>query len=156
MCDVNAADLHRLARVLREVALAVTATPGQEPISAGTMAIVEDVHLNPASAIGDISERTGLAQSLVSKTVARMRERGLFTVEQDPRDGRRTLVSVAAGVSVEAFTSQSARNIDEGIRAMFPDVSSAQVNRIMLGLNVLADELLGSTADGAAMGKRAG
>lgn len=110
------------------------------------MAVVDDVHRNPSSAIGDIAERTGLAQSLVSKTVAKMRERGLFTTHQDPRDGRRTLVSVADGVSVEDYAPDRARAVDDGIRALFPDITDAQLNRILLGLTVLADEVLGDRA----------
>jgi MarR family 2-MHQ and catechol resistance regulon transcriptional repressor len=153
---VNAADLHRLARVLREIALTVTAIPGEESVSAGTMAIVEDVYRNASSAIGDIAERTGLAQSLVSKTVARLRERGLFTVGQDPRDGRRTLVSVTPGASVDVLLPQNSRVVDDGIRAMFPDMTPAQVNRILLGLNVLADEVLGGKSTGESLQRPAG
>jgi MarR family transcriptional regulator, 2-MHQ and catechol-resistance regulon repressor len=153
--NVNAADLHRLARTLREIALAATTSPGTESVSAGTMAIVEAVSRNPASAIGDIAERTGLAQSLVSKTVARFRARGLFAVEQDPRDGRRTLVTVTPGVSVDAFMPQNSKAIDEGIRALFPDITTQRINRILLGLNVLADEVLDEQAPSEPMAERA-
>lgn len=149
---MNAAELHRLARILREIALSATATPGTEPVSAGTTAIVDDVSRNPSSPIGDIADRTGLAQSLVSKTVAKLREQGLFTTQPDPGDGRRTLVSVTPGASVCAYIPDRAKAVDDGIRALFPGISEARLNRIMLGLSVLADEVLGRRTERRAAG----
>jgi DNA-binding MarR family transcriptional regulator len=113
-----------------------------EPISAGVLAVAEDIERNPRSPIGDIAERTGLAQSFVSKTVARFRDEGLFVIDQDPNDARRTLVSVAPGTSVTKHLPQSSKPIDDSIRTLFPDASDNQINRILLGLNVLADEVL--------------
>lgn len=147
ICDVNTVDLYRLARVLRDIALTVTTAPGAGSVSAGTMAIVRDVHGNPAAAIGDIAERTGLAQSLVSRTVARLRDKGVLMTAHDPKDGRRTLVSVRSGASIDAFLPHDVRSIDDGIRALLPDVTDVRLARILLGLNVLADEVLGAGVD---------
>jgi DNA-binding transcriptional ArsR family regulator len=153
--DVNTADLHRLARVLRDIALSATSIPGAQPVSAGTTAIVDDVSRNPSSAIGDIADRTGLAQSLVSKTVAKLRERGLLTTHQDPRDARRTLVSVAPGACVGAYVPDRATAVDDGIRALFPGITDARLNRILLGLSVLGDEVLGHRVEWQAAGEPA-
>jgi len=69
---VNAGQLHRLARVLREIAQVATANEGERPVAASTVAIVEDVTGHPQSPITEIAQRTGLAQSLVSRTVDRL------------------------------------------------------------------------------------
>ncbi len=105
--------------------------------------IVQDVTAHPDSAIGDIAERTGLAQSFVSKTVVRLREQGVFEVSQDARDGRRTLVAVRPGSAARKQVPDTSRSIEEGVRVVLPNVTEAQMNRILLGLSVLADEILG-------------
>ncbi|WP_067903554.1 winged helix DNA-binding protein [Nocardia vaccinii] len=140
---MNVAELHRLVRVLREIASSATVCSGDQQMSAGMVAIVQDVTAHPDSAIGDIAERTGLAQSFVSKTVVRLREGGVFEVSQDPRDGRRTLVAVRSGSVARKQVPDTSVPIEEGLRAVFPDLTDAQMNRIMLGLSVLADEILG-------------
>ena len=140
---MNIAELHRLVRVLREIASSSTGYTGDRQMSAGMVAIVQDVTGHPDSAIGDIAERTGLAQSFVSKTVVRLREQGIFQVSQDPRDGRRTLVAVRPGSAARKQVPDTSMPIEEGVRAVFPELTDAQMNRIMLGLSVLADEILG-------------
>lgn len=82
--DVNAGQLHQLARRLREIALAATADPGEMLVSAGDVAITEDVAHHPGASVGEIAERTALAQSLVSKTVARMRGRPVRRGRRSP------------------------------------------------------------------------
>jgi MarR family 2-MHQ and catechol resistance regulon transcriptional repressor len=138
---MKVAELHRLVRILRDIASSAATGSGDEQMSVGMVTIVEDVTSHPASAIGDIADRTGLAQSFVSKTVVRLRERGLFEVSQDPRDGRRTLVAVRPG-STRAQVPDTSKPVEEGVRAVFPDLTDAQMNRILLGLSVLADEVL--------------
>ncbi|MQY23882.1 winged helix DNA-binding protein [Nocardia macrotermitis] len=140
---MNVAELHRLVRVLREIAASATVCSGDQQMSAGMVTIVQDVTAHPGSAIGDIAERTGLAQSFVSKTVVRLRERGVFEVSQDLRDGRRTLVSVRPGSVARKQVPDTSLPIEDGVRAVIPGLTDAQMNRIMLGLSVLADEVLG-------------
>ena len=67
-----------------------TANEGERPVAASTVAIVEDVTAHPQSPITEIVQRTGLAQSLVSRTVDRLQTLGVLTVGHDPADGRRT------------------------------------------------------------------
>ena len=81
---MNAGQLHRLARVLREIAQVATANEGERPVAASTVAIVEDVTDHPQSPITEIAHRTGLAQSLVSRTVDRLQARGVLTVGAIP------------------------------------------------------------------------
>ncbi|WP_054012646.1 MarR family winged helix-turn-helix transcriptional regulator [Arthrobacter sp. ERGS1:01] len=113
-------ELYRLARGLREVALATSADPGEYPVSAGELAVIEDVSRHPASPIKDIAQRTRLAQSLVSKTVALMREGGIFVTEADPNDGRKSLVSIDPQARMEVFAERGARTITATLAEALP------------------------------------
>lgn len=139
--DVNAGQLHRLARVLREIAQVATANEGERPVAASTVAIVEDVTDHPQSPITEIAQRTGLAQSLVSRTVDRLQALGVLTVEHDPADGRRTLVSVDPQTRHLDFAKRAERPIADAI-GQVAGVSGERQRRIEAALQVLADELL--------------
>ena len=58
--------------------------------------MLRDVFAHPDSSITDVTTRTGLPQSYVSESVARLREQGIVETAADPADGRRTLVRVSA------------------------------------------------------------
>jgi DNA-binding MarR family transcriptional regulator len=139
---VNAGQLHRLARVLREIALAATANEGERPVAASTVAIVEDVTGHPQSPITEIARRTGLAQSLVSRTVERLQTLGVLTVGHDPADARRTLVSVDPQTRHLDFAERAERPIGDAIRQVMAGVSGEQQRRIEAALEILGDELL--------------
>lgn len=139
---MNAGELHRLARVLREIAQAATANEGERPVAASTVAIVEDVTDHPHSPVTEIARRTGLAQSLVSRTVGRMHAAGIFTTRHDPADGRRTLVSVTAQARHRDFAERAARPVSQAILQVVAGLSSEQQHRVEAALNLLADELL--------------
>lgn len=118
---MNGSQLHRLARRLREVALAVTSERDEERVSAGELAIVEDVAAHPQAAVGEIAARTGLAQSLVSRTVATMREVGIFVTTPDAADRRRSLISIPPE-QIAGFRNRAARPIA-------PELERALANR---------------------------
>jgi DNA-binding MarR family transcriptional regulator len=138
---MNAGQLHRLARVLREVATAATADPGESPVSAGDLAITEDVAHHEGTSIGQIAQRTGLAQSLVSKTVAAMRDEGVLMTTPDLSDGRRILVSVDPAIR-DVFNSRAARPVDAALSHVRPGTSAAEIQRIDELLDELATRLL--------------
>ena len=128
--------------MLREIAQTATANEGERPVAASTVAIVEDVNDHPHSPITAIAQRTGLAQSLVSRTVDRLQALGVLTVGHDPADGRRTLVGVDPRARHLDFAERAERPIAGAIRQM-AGVSGEQQRRIEAALQVLADELLG-------------
>jgi Winged helix DNA-binding domain len=66
-------------------------------LPAGPSLVLRDVFAHPGSSITDITGRTGLPQSYVSESVARLRGQGLLETSADAADGRRTLVRVSAG-----------------------------------------------------------
>ena len=158
---MNAGQLHRLARVLREIAQVATANEGERPVAASTVAIVEDVTDHPQSPITEIAHRTGLAQSLVSRTVDRLQAHGVLTVARDPADGRRTLVGVDPQTRHQDFARRAERPIADAVLQV-AGVSGEQQRRIEAALEVLADELLDRSpgppsrpAPGAAAGPQA-
>jgi len=63
----------------------------------GPSLVLRDVFAHPDSSISDVTARTGLPQSYVSESVARLRDQGIVETSADPSDGRRTLVRVAPG-----------------------------------------------------------
>lgn len=90
---MRASELHRLARTLREIALEATGNTGADRVNAGELAVLEDVAHHPGSTIRDITERTGLAQSLVSRIVHATATAGALAVTPDERDRRKVRVN---------------------------------------------------------------
>lgn len=92
---MRAADLHRLARTLREIALRATENTGEDRVNAGELAVLEDIARYPKSTMRDITARTGLAQSLVSRITHAMADAGALTIEPDPSDRRKVRIDIA-------------------------------------------------------------
>jgi DNA-binding MarR family transcriptional regulator len=151
---MNAGQLHRLARVLRQIAQAATANEGERPVAASTVAIVEDVTEHPHSPITEIARRTGLAQSLISRTVDRLQAAGILATGRDPGDGRRTLVSVTAEARHRDFADRAERPISEAIGQVVAGMSSEQQHRVEAALEVLAGELLDRSPGALAQAER--
>jgi DNA-binding MarR family transcriptional regulator len=120
---MNIARLRRLGRRLVELSKPVGGddepmlTPGEE-------AVFEDVLGHPGSAVGEIQARTGFAQSHVSASVARMRERGILETGPDPADGRRTQVRVA-DAAMHALFRRATTPVEEVVRRAVPDPADA-------------------------------
>jgi len=131
--------------VLREIAQVATANDGERPVAASTVAIVEDVTDHPQSPITEVARRTGLAQSLVSRTVERLQAHGVFAVGRDPADGRRTLVSVDPRTRHLDFGERAERPITDAIRRV-AGVNGEQQHRIAAALEVLRVELVDHSA----------
>lgn len=156
---MNGGELHRLARVLRELAQLATRDPGERSPGAGTLAVVEDVHAHPDTRIKDIVQRTGLAQSQVSRTVDQLRLAGVLQLGKDPADGRSTLVRLDA-TTRQDFVHRGARSISDALKQALPDLTEGRRRRIEAALEVLAAELLdrpvppSTTTQGATQARR--
>lgn len=111
---MDGGQLHRLGRRLIELSAAATGEPGDLVLTPGETAVVEDVIKHRGSTVGEISQRTGFAQSHVSVSVARLRRERLVETEADPADGRRTRVRVTWR-ALGAISSRAARRIDDTI-----------------------------------------
>ncbi len=93
--DMDALDLIRLGRQLTKVGEEAMRGSGAHPLPTGPTLVMSDVLSHPDSSITEITGRTGLPQSYVSASVARLREEGIVATAADPSDGRRTLVRMS-------------------------------------------------------------
>jgi DNA-binding MarR family transcriptional regulator len=139
---MNAGELHRLARALREIAITATANPGEPRVSAGQLAIAEDISYHPGTSVSEVAARTGLAQSFVSRTIVRMSNTGTILTEADPTDGRRSLISITPALQTDEFQSRGQRSITSAIHDAFPGLSEEQLVVILDALDTLGTELL--------------
>jgi DNA-binding MarR family transcriptional regulator len=111
---MNARDLYLLGRRLMKLGEeAMRGSEGRE-VPTGLRLIVIDVAEHPGSSIGEIAARTGLPQSHVSASVARLRARGALETEGDPLDGRRKLVRLAPRIPERAARRGSV-SVDEAL-----------------------------------------
>ncbi|MGW1737624.1 MarR family transcriptional regulator [Nocardia sp. NPDC001965] len=150
---MDAASLHLVARRLRAIAFVATGNTGRRRIPPSEYAVLEDVALHPGSAIRDITERTAITQSLVSRIVARFRDQGLLATAPDPADGRRVLITVEPGVSEEVFQARGRAPIDLALRSELPHLPPEGRLRVVELLDEL-ESLIGTT--GAAAHRKTG
>jgi DNA-binding MarR family transcriptional regulator len=92
--NVDALELVMLGRQLTKIGEQAMRGGQAPPLPAGHALVLRDVLAHPASSVTDITTRTGLAQSIVSKAIARLQDQDIVEVEADRADGRRTLASV--------------------------------------------------------------
>jgi DNA-binding MarR family transcriptional regulator len=111
----------------------------------GPSLVLRDVFANPGSSITDITARTGLPQSYVSESVARLRGQGILQTSADPADGRRTLVRVS-DQHPRTVAAKGSVPVDAALAAALgePD-GGATVTEIIGTLNALAARLASET-----------
>lgn len=122
---MRASELHRLARTLREIALDATENVGGDRVNAGQLAVFEDLARNPGASIADVTARTGLAQSLVSRIVHAAAREEVMTVTADPRDRRRVCIDLAPSTR-EAMMRRAANSIDSALAAHTPALTEGE------------------------------
>ncbi|MER5664055.1 MarR family winged helix-turn-helix transcriptional regulator [Streptomyces mirabilis] len=98
--------------------------------------VASDLATHPDSAVGEIAARTGLSQSQVSTTVARLKEAGAVITAPDPADRRRLLVRQAPHLSGRVAEVR-ATTIDDALG----DSTSEQLEEVTDVLDVLARHL---------------
>jgi DNA-binding MarR family transcriptional regulator len=122
---MRAAELHRLARTVREIALMATGNTGEDRVNAGELAVLEDIATHPCSTIGEITRRTGLAQSLVSRITRRMVDAGALVVRPDSHDRRKVRIELRP--TTHALIIERAGNsISAAVAARTPALSKSQ------------------------------
>lgn len=133
-------DLIVLGRQLTRIG--ETVMRGQAPPAQPTVAgmVLADVFAHPGSSISDITARTGMPQSHVSETVARLREQGTVESFPDPADRRRTLVRVSAKHPKNVMRTALVP-VDAELTAAFGDISPGEAADLVKALEVLAARL---------------
>lgn len=106
----------------------------------GTLLVMRDVFAHPGSSITDITARTGLPQSYVSDSVARLRERAIAETTADPADGRRRLVSIT-GQHMQTVARRSATDADTALLNELGDIDDDSARRVIDVLSELAGRL---------------
>jgi DNA-binding transcriptional ArsR family regulator len=140
---MNALDLIMLGRQLTKIGEEVLRGPAgpAEHMPAGPSLVLRDVFAHPDSSIGDITARTGLPQSYVSESVARLREQGILETSSDPGDGRRTLVRVSAR-HPRTVAAKGSASVDAALAgALGEPEGSPGVTEIIATLTALAGRL---------------
>jgi len=108
LTSVNALDLYLLGRSLMKLGEEAMRGDNAPAVPTGIRLILIDLVEHPGSSIGEITARTGLPQSHVSQSVARLRARGAVATASDPHDGRKTLVRLSADLPARAARLGSA------------------------------------------------
>ncbi len=88
MGRMRASTLHQLGRRLSGLAGDLTHANADSSATPGELAILDDLLLHGRSAVRDITDRTGFAQSHVSASLAKLVERGQVKWEKNPKDAR--------------------------------------------------------------------
>lgn len=136
------AELFRTARLLRELALAAARDPHEAMPSEGLVVVTDDVVHHPDTTVTEIAERTGMAQSLVSKVVAALREGNVVETVPDEADRRRTRIRTTA-VARQLLPERGRRPVGEAVRQRFPELDQKARARIEAAVEELAHHLAG-------------
>jgi DNA-binding MarR family transcriptional regulator len=139
LSDVMAFDLIVLGRQLARIG--ETVMRGQAPAQPTVAGLVlADVFAHPGTSISEITARTGMPQSYVSETVARLREQGTAESFPDPADRRRTLVRVSAQHPGNVMRAALVR-ADDALTTALGDISPGEAADIIKTLEALAARL---------------
>ncbi|GLY81131.1 hypothetical protein Airi01_093980 [Actinoallomurus iriomotensis] len=131
--------MHRLGKRLIDLSREVTTSAGDAALTPAEVAVIEDVLKHPGSAVSEIKVRTGFAQSHVSESVARLKERGLIETPPDAADRRRTRVWLSESAR-RAVLARAGRSADEVIARVVED--HVRAGRVTALLDELAELLL--------------
>jgi DNA-binding MarR family transcriptional regulator len=137
---VKAAELFLLSRKLMQIA--ESALPHGSKSTTSLRFVLIDIGYHPGSSISEITERTGFPQSLVSMTVAKLREIGVVETEPDPADRRRTLVRATPRVTEMAEQGAGGVSVDDAIFDALGDADRSEMDAVSGALDLLARVLL--------------
>jgi DNA-binding MarR family transcriptional regulator len=137
---VEALELIMLGRQLTKIGEEAMRGGQAPPLPAGHALVLRDVLAHPGSSVTDITTRTGLAQSIVSKAIARFQDQGIVETDADPADGRRTLARVSAG-HLSDVRRKGAVPADAVLAAALGEADPAAAAEIISWLETLAARL---------------
>lgn len=135
---VSVGELFRVARALREVALEAARDPGEEPATEGLVVVTDDLAHHDGATVGEVAARTGVAQSLVSKVVAELRDGGVVTTAPEEGDRRRTRIFLAPSTRAALLPERGGRSMDAALRLRFAELSDDELSQLQATLDQLA------------------
>jgi DNA-binding MarR family transcriptional regulator len=135
---VNALDLIMLGRQLTKIGEEVMRGSAASAMPTGPSLVLRDVFAHPDSSITDVTARTGLPQSYVSESVARLRDQGIVETSADPADGRRTLVRITAQ-HPRTVAAKGSAPVDAALAAALGEAADA--GQVIGMLSELAERL---------------
>jgi DNA-binding MarR family transcriptional regulator len=146
---MNTGELFILSRCLMKVAEDHLPLGPQGGANTTTRLILFDVAANSGTSISEIVARTGFPQSLVSSTVAKLKEIGVVDAGADPVDRRRTLVTVTPMANHRARTNPAAAApMERTLTDAMPGASAHEVAEVVGALELLARHLMPDALDG--------
>jgi DNA-binding MarR family transcriptional regulator len=113
---------------------------GRGEIPIGATLVAQDVLTHEGSTVSEITVRTGLPQSYVSESVARLREEHILVTETDPDDRRRTRVSVSRA-HLKVVRERGKAPVEALVCQAMGDVDTAEAERLVSALETLAERL---------------
>jgi DNA-binding MarR family transcriptional regulator len=131
-------DLYQLGRRLTELAYQAMGGAGLD-LTPSEFLVLRDLFMNGQSSITDTVNRTGLAQSKVSTSVAKLRDRGWVITSPDPTDRRKTLAAVTEQVKLEG-DARRAGNATDALDVVLADadpIERAQLAKCLARLHEL-------------------
>jgi DNA-binding MarR family transcriptional regulator len=138
---VNGVELFLLGRTLMKIGEEAMPSEGigEHTTSVRTvLTVVSDLRGNSGTTVGEIATRTGLPQSAVSASIARLRSVGAVITETDPKDRRRTIIKVAPQVS-DRVTQIRDVPIDAALAAALGTDDPERVRETVAALEALAE-----------------
>jgi DNA-binding MarR family transcriptional regulator len=138
--DLTAGELIMLGRQLTRIGTGAMRGQGGSQAPAGQGMVAADVFAHPATSVGEIADRTGLRQSYVSESIARLREQGVVETGTDPADGRRTQVRLAPG-HPDTVARAAAAPVSQALARALGDPDPGTLAQITATLTALARSL---------------
>jgi MarR family len=146
VADVYASELFLLGRKLMKLGEEAIPPSSRAQAAGGVPTsvrlVMADIAYHPASSVSEITERTGFPQSLVSMSVARLRDFGAVVTEPDPADRRRTLVRPAGGTARGGGTQHSAVPIDQTIAKAIGAEAQHRLPEALAALELLGELII--------------
>jgi DNA-binding MarR family transcriptional regulator len=140
--DMESLELVQLGRRLVRIGEQVLRSAGDAPAPPlGPSMVLHDVFAHPGGSVTDITGRTGLPQSYVSESVARLRDQGLVVTEVDPADRRRTLVRTNPEC-LRRVARKGTASVDAALAEAFDESDPVKAEVLVNTLTEMARRLL--------------
>ena len=137
-------ELYRLGRQLGDIAATAMGRPSTSDLSAAERIVLHDLVDHGVSTIGDLSSRTGFAQSRISTVVAALRERGLVRTAISEVDRRRTEVEPLE--ETRRLALEARRSATPGLSAALAGLDPRRRREVIAALDDLHRALSGAHA----------